>query len=1392
MRTTLEKLLYAIKIRNTSLFNQLIRQLGRESESEIGALRLGDTGDTLLHFAVRCACDDGDETILTEMCQFAEIQSWLEVKNTEGKTPVGLLDKLGQVPVQKGVLRHDQILQRKIFLFLWDKAADKHAACFDEPISASPPLCFQQSTSDSVVTLSALTPLAGACAMGDYALMELLLKNGARPAYASTDYSVTQTQAVSGLLFTHSETSTRQFDVGITSTYFIAIQKGDLAAVRLLNRYKRYSEVDKLTLQEAVDQWRSKSSSSQAEKENAETILKEVLLSLTEFSGFPLDEYDPLMIVCELGDVALFKAIVVKNPESMQRDFFRNTTAAGDNALHVLCRKGHIELLKYILAEDATWKEQLNPLFQRQNKRGEVPLFVACAYQQNRTVRNKMVGAILKAGGDSAALTAAGQSVLSIPELYEDDPLNLQLLSMLLTETVQRADAGVGEHLPLNVLFQQEHPRADMAAMLLQNGASIAGAIAALKTGGVFVGGGEERYQVNPVMRACQLRDAALLSVLLQSDRGEFSVVPLYLTDANTYGFLAKGTLYHLAKSSPNRYYYASPLKPFQMAVTTGFNDTSTLPMASLQLIANFDYAIINTVTHITSSLPAIHPLQYLARRGNLQLLKAFCDNVSVRVLKKLLAEDAIPPLDYANLVRLNPSMMLTRQESQPQFERTVQPHLCLDNIHHYFVGKSKERTPGAEASYQERLNHFAQLLTNLMAIVHEHDFAEKAYQFLKQIPEFTTGGVKVFGWTVRESSDRYRQWLGDWLQVPVDVLQRRLLEYYRDYIQQDPISTDFPAADIAVITALKQKMSALQVQSISVSAKTRPLDYENQVAYAIKTHNQHQLSYLLSFLTPEDVLWQYRHKDAEANGESILHFAVSCAVRYNDVNLVAGLLEQLHDISPQNLKKLMMSCDNYNSSLFQVVAKSSFPKRDELLILLLAYAERTKTINEDVLYHAVIADRQDMIEMALASDFRRHTAIWDRVAAHAIKKNRHKIRNLLERNGIIIFVAVPVEPTSTETQPAVALTICAALSPAEVAPEDLTMSQKWALLNDENTPAEIAQRVLASGIVVSEGALSELTAAGAAVLYPYMLQDGEAFSLQRKILQQIHKVSAYEFGRIIYELSSHRDLVALKALMLIFKNDDKSVPMVNIFKELELRHIFWVTSSLGEMQPIQCVAFVGGLAQFQWLTTQLSADMLAYLCNPGYQHNLLKIVARNPAISSEDFKVVIDSALCWHNLHQYLLDKSKQPDLGEQRRYEQRLQNFAELLVDLEALLTTVQFDQKAAPRLGEIGELETNILSIRGNVIKKSGDRYRKLREVLIDSDLAVVKVRLTEYLRYLNRLESADRGEPLERDFASILLTRMQSIRATRRQHAPPATTDAASTSSTSHQSLNKILR
>lgn len=1000
---TLDKLIHAIRTRNAHSIVPLIQQLAQE-DVDLAKLRIGENHDTLLHFAVQCSCEDGDGTVIAQLLRLHLAQNWLLVANRRGQRPTDLLDRLSHSVPAQGPMDPKQMAQKKILETLLAAPAIKW---LQEPIQRMPWLYHSTNGGQRLLAFPALPPLSAACAMGDHELIQQLIDKGAQPAMptqgydalslariaAATDLDIAApTPELTAALLADKETDPTAM---VATAFLIAVQKGDAIAISLLLRISPERCIDPHVLSEAFRCWQVASND---KKDNAAAILTMVLLRLEKPQSY-LHETTAMM-ACALGDQKFVKKLIRTYPE-FSSALFASTAVTGENLFHTLCREGHVDILREILfmQGDSEFEAARAAAIAQPNHLGQTPLFLACASPiADKVKRNDMVGLLVSLPNCADfinTLTRDQQSVLSLPHLYDDEKSNGALLNVLLRSGAD-ANLGSGEHLPLNVLFKQDHPKAGMAQVLLKKGASLRTAQERVAVTSSFVGTDEERYQVDFYMRACELQDRELLMALLIYDHGE-SIAPLNISDPTRRNFITNGYLEHAPNAHRKAFYYA-PLMPYQVSLSEDLARTSTL-----QIAATVQAAVINTaISLVKTTTFAINPLHYLAKKGNHDLLSLFCNSLPMRVLIDLLKPQPVSAeLNYDALAERNYKLAPNGQGAVAEFNEIVSAQLCIHNIHRYFIGKSQEKDAGNKANYRERLAHFAKIINHLTALEADQKYAKQAYALLDITPQLKTGGFSLGGWAITKSQDRYRGLIEVLPKIPANVIHHRLNEYCQ-FINQDSLP-ELDAEEAAFIADLKAEMQNQRAERLPTKTDTRSVhDYVQKVIHAIRTHNQQQLSYWLNDFGINAGLWSFR---TSARRENILQLATTTAIANNDLTLLNSMLTALMNADKERCALLLTEGFGEQRSMFKIIKESTFPKRLELLELFFEAAVAIGHVDATMLVEAVETNSMEVVDFAIANKGKYTQRLWETVFAQAVAQGNSAVIQRLLDNGFTIPV---------------------------------------------------------------------------------------------------------------------------------------------------------------------------------------------------------------------------------------------------------------------------------------------------------------------------------------------------------------------------------------------------
>lgn len=944
----LTKLIHAIKTRNVAMIAPLLAQIG--TADDIIAQRFGPEGYTLLHLAVLYATQDGDLSVLTELFEtFSRAHEWLNAPMANGLKPADLLDK----PCRDYHREHTLHRQQQVLKLLLDHTprTQDETAWFQQELPCSPYFGYSLIRGKSNVVFPTLPPLTTACAMGNHALMAELIQRGAAPGKKSRAYSSAQLQhAVQQTGSREQQTPaltqalTQETPAQeIATAFLIAADNSDSTAIDLLIQHNKGASIDPFALAIAFDRWKHAPFD---KKETATAILKKLLRLMTEFANFPAELDSPMMIACTLGDLTLVQELQQKYDRvgSSAAVFAPNPFA--ENPFHVICKNGYLELLDYFLTtgDNDDYRADRNAALAQVNVHGQTPLFLACAATTyDKAKRNAIVERVLPLARHTIR---SEMNVLSLPCLYESNEQNKALLAALLA-----ADAepnAYGRNLPpLVALFQQPHPDTDMVKALLDKGASLA-------VDEIV----DHPCQVDFYLRACELSDIALLTLLFEHDHGQ-SIQSITLGQAHTNTFIETGELPH------TEIFYT----PYQLS------------LSSL----------------ITDNRATINALHYLARKGNFYFLKRFCDQVPASVLARLLAQGA---LSYSALASHNPefnpsgvslishNIGLFRRDSvvcsNQRFDKMIQDPLCIQHIHDYLVIKSQESASDNKQRYRERLTHFARLVNTLNEIKDNLTFAEQCYRILANIPELEAQGYSIFGVNLTKTQDRYRGLLTILREVPADIIRRRLKEYLLLIARED--NNAHAGAESAFIADLKSQRERRVVPLTQCPPVVTPND---RVALdAIQTGNIAQAEYCLKV-----------SKIAVFTGHTFLNEVVTSAFNNNTLTFLQQMLAALHRVDAVGLGQLLIMKVGNGDTVFSIAHGSEHPLRQQVIDLLLQYATLTGILDDSVLLLAAEVERVDFIKRAL-----------DNKTAKISVMLLEKIYGIAMRNGYLSLITLLIE----------------------------------------------------------------------------------------------------------------------------------------------------------------------------------------------------------------------------------------------------------------------------------------------------------------------------------------------------------------------------------------------
>lgn len=327
-------------------------------------------------------------------------------------------------------------------------------------------------------------------------------------------------------------------------------------------------------------------------------------------------------------------------------------------------------------------------------------------------------------------------------------------------------------------------------------------------------------------------------------------------------------------------------------------------------------------------------------------------------------------------------------------FDKLIKNHLSFLSIHHYLEGKAEERGEANQRRYRQRLQHFANLLMSLSQFFADSQaFADNAYGIIANMPTFETGGLSLGSWVLSESQDRYRGLVQHLLTVPMSVLRQRLQEEI-NFIKNAQ-RTNYDAGTWHVIADLRTQMNNPTI----IAPITVPVNGDvNEIAFAIKSHDSEHLLYLLREVKTTHPLWTV---PIDADGETVLNFALRCALTYDDARVFTLLLTQLASIAPMQLAQLLQS----NKSLVEFVRASTAKQKHQLLEALIKAAEAVNVISIEHLVAACEIGYLPVIETALGN-----TAFsaddWELLLITAISHGKLDIITLLLNRDVPIPVA--------------------------------------------------------------------------------------------------------------------------------------------------------------------------------------------------------------------------------------------------------------------------------------------------------------------------------------------------------------------------------------------------
>lgn len=258
-------------------------------------------------------------------------------------------------------------------------------------------------------------------------------------------------------------------------------------------------------------------------------------------------------------------------------------------------------------------------------------------------------------------------------------------------------------------------------------------------------------------------------------------------------------------------------------------------------------------------------------------------------------------------------------------------------------------------------------------------------------------------------------------------------------------------------------------------------------------------------------------------------------------------------------------------------------------------------------------------------------------------------------------------------------------------------------------------QVLLESGCVITPQHLQSASLASLKIFIRYIGSSRpELKSLKAEIAEFLarspegHQLS----DRLMKEIGDSGDLVLLNAWISIF--DEVSDDLFPMIKDDSTGHGML-------MHPLLYIIFHGTLAQVHAMCCAVSYPRFTLLhAKPDSgRHDLFYLGKQNPLLQEGELAFEFNSVFCLQATYQYLIDKSTASG-SNQSRYIQRLQDFSALFIQLESLLPRGfnAFQEHVDTIIATIPELEVRTLSILGKSFSTSRERYLALRRLIADT--------------------------------------------------------------------------
>lgn len=1129
------------------------------------------------------------------------------------------------------------------------------------------------------------------------------------------------------------------------------------------------------------------------------TALLEAITSVDD-NYHPL--YSPLVIACDIENKSLIKKFIAMTPVAT---FMVND---GNNLLHYLCSKGLVDALAEVL--ESCVPEQLSVLFKQLNDKGETPLYLACLCTHEEK-RRRMVKLLLTHGSACVINQCAkGKGALNIPSIYTDNSL-----VQLCLDNGADPSQGNGDNMPLVALFRRGNGDIDILQQLVRSGIEPSRYleqntslcyphIQIAKTKTLF------HWQI-----FCESVSAHKLHALLSysTDNGRTGeelaaknpAMQFGLQRANGFNKLLKQHAcifsiinYLIAKSkeSGDRYqqrhtHFACLLRSLELIIEDG-QRFSTQAHGIIANLPNFDtkgfsigsWQVTKSEDRYRALLEELGGISLTVLRQRLKELLLYiqnatqstCETAEWEVLKELRRK-----MQTAKLIEPLPAAPINYSIDEIAFAIQIQDHCQLgfllagvNNEHPLWQGLTGTNSINlvhlaVKCAIESRQNETLSLLLTRLHEINPQQFSvlwqqknEKDQTVLTLLSELKKPRSAALNSVILAAAVNTSTFIDDWMNIGSEdealanyeiafnkniypaITWERLLLTALLIKQRFKIADFLLEKQVKIELKLITKLGNQDMPREGIHKMLQNVPAE-QVNVPIATKNDTPLL-VACRLNQEDVAQELLNKGAQANtantdGYTPLHEAIKSGMR-------APFCQELIESMPAADRSLFVNYATGSEQLTPLhiacVRQEKRPGDALNIVAMLAKFNIALIVNKvnaegnSALHLACNQNNQGLIEFLVKelkanvhiTNDSRLTAIGI-VAKKALKDDNYiptlemlltlGARNISDKNTSVLEWAC-------EKGHWALLRKLLALPNAQAMVKNHDIVKLIAI---KGFPEDIMRQLLVHDFTIDANALLGIDSNNARLLYQYLNTDTPLATAKRKQLVSGLTAPSFRNDSIMQTLQRYAtyNFRAFSEFCTLFLKEGKSIPNE---KEIGCR--------IANSEYF--------LPHLSFLCTHLSAQTLTF-------------IARNSASAA---KPLLETALCFDKIHHYLAQKSEKTGEEEMRRYQERLGEFAQLLVDLRGLIHSDNPDgmrELVLQRIQQIPEMERRTVSFLGGKLSTSQERYRHLRQALGDVDEVMLYHRLTHYLTYLDTaLQQTDITES-ERKMVTELIAKMGTL-------------------------------